>query len=179
MKIETTRLIMREVRLEDAAGMFELDANPNVRKYLGGNPLTKIEQSIKEIEWLQFQYKEYGIGRWAVIEKGTNEFVGWSGLKWITEAINNKVHYYDLGYRLCERFWGKGYAPEAALASLKYAFEELNLNRVEARIATKNEVSKYLVKSIGFQLEGTMRQDSFINDKFHDMEVYGILKKEF
>ena len=107
--------------------------------------------------------------------KENEKLIGSVGLFKIDKVIRKA----EIGYWMSEVRTGKGIAKKSVQAVLKYAFEELNLNRIEARIATKNETSKYVVKSIGFQLEGVMRQDSFINDRYHDMEVYGILKKEF
>jgi len=75
--IETERLILRPVLDTDVDGMFELDSNPEVHKYLGNMPITNKDQAEKYIELLQQQYKERGIGRWAVIHKETNEFMGW------------------------------------------------------------------------------------------------------
>ena len=93
--------------------------------------------------------------------------------------IDKVIRKAEVGYWISKKEAGKGITQTSVIAILKYAFEALDLNRVEARIATLNEASKYLVKSIGFQLEGVMRQDSFINGEFYDMEVYGILKNEF
>lgn len=59
------------------------------------------------IDSIRRQYIENGIGRWAVIDKESNNFVGWSGLKLITAKINNHQNFYDLGYRLIKRYWGR------------------------------------------------------------------------
>ncbi|NII81438.1 MULTISPECIES: GNAT family N-acetyltransferase [unclassified Pedobacter] len=104
---KTERLILRELIPTDAEGMFEMNSDPEVHLYLGNKPVKSIEQSIAEIEFIRKQYIENGIGRWAVIEKATGNFVGWSGLKLIKEITNNHVNYYDLGYRFSKRFWGK------------------------------------------------------------------------
>jgi len=107
--------------------------------------------------------------------KENEKIIGSVGLFKIDKVIRKG----EVGYWISKENSGKGITKKSVQAILKYAFEDLNLNRVEARIATLNEASKYVVKSIGFQLEGVMRQDSFINKKYHDMEVYGILKNEF
>ncbi|WP_293308745.1 GNAT family N-acetyltransferase, partial [Pedobacter sp. UBA5917] len=101
MKIfaETERLILRELLPEDAAGMFEMDGDPEVHIFLGNKPVQSIEQSKADIEFIRKQYIDNGIGRWAVIEKETNSFIGWAGLKFIKEMNNNHSNYYDLGYR--------------------------------------------------------------------------------
>ena len=91
--IETERLILRELELSDAEGMFELDSNPNVHLYVGNRPVKHIDESIEYIKFVQKQYKDLGTGRWAVVLKETNEFIGWSGIKFITDEINNHKNF--------------------------------------------------------------------------------------
>ena len=85
--IETERLILRPVTLDDTQDFFEMDSNPNVHKYLGNNPVKYLDQSKAWIEDILDQYEAYGLGRLAVVKKTTNEFLGWSGIKYeITRA---------------------------------------------------------------------------------------------
>ena len=128
--IETERLILRPIKASDAKDLFELDSNPKVHKYLGNNPVKHIDECKTYITSIQQQYKDYGMGRIAVVKKDTQEFIGWAGIKY-EQNLRKEFNYYDLGYRLKEQFWGKGYATEAALASLDYGFK--NLNFTEAR----------------------------------------------
>jgi ribosomal-protein-alanine N-acetyltransferase len=101
MKIfaETDRLILREILQSYLDGMFELDSEPEVHKYLGGKKVSDKNQIEKVIDFVRQQYTDHGIGRWAVIDKRTNAFIGWTGLKFITELTNGHKNYYDLGYR--------------------------------------------------------------------------------
>ena len=69
---ETPRLILREIRFSDAEGLFKLDSNISVHKYLGGKTLSNIDEVIEKISNIQLQYQTNKIGRWAVIEKETN-----------------------------------------------------------------------------------------------------------
>ncbi|WP_025144572.1 GNAT family N-acetyltransferase [Pedobacter jeongneungensis] len=153
MKIfaETERLILRELVPEDAAGMFEMDGDPEVHLFLGNKPVQSIEQSKADIEFIRKQYIENGIGRWAVIEKSTGNFVGWAGLKLIKELTNNHNNYYDLGYRFSKRFWGKGYATEAAIAVRDYGFNELKLNEIIGIADISNLGSIHVLKKIGLK----------------------------
>ena len=128
--IETERLILRELLATDDEGMFELDSNPEVHKYLGNKPVTKIEECRETIQVVQKQYIENGIGRFAMIEKSTENFVGWSGIKFIKEPVNNHIIFYEVGYRLIPKYWGKGYATESTISSLNFAFEKLNAKDV-------------------------------------------------
>lgn len=149
--IETDRLLLREVLFSDADGMFELDSNPNVHIYLGNKPVTTIEQSKEYIENLQQQYKDFRIGRWAVILKETNEFIGWSGIKFINYEINNHQNFYEIGYRFIEKHWGKGYATEAGKAFIDYAFNEMKVDALYAYSDEGNENSRKILEKLGLQ----------------------------
>ncbi len=149
IKIETERLIVREVLPEDVDGFFELDSNPNVHTYLGNRPIQTKEEARKGIEFIRQQYIDNGIGRWTMVEKATNSFVGWTGLKLMKETVNNHINYYDLGYRLVEQHWGKGYATESAIASVNYGFEVLNLDKIYAVAAIGNTSSIKVLEKAG------------------------------
>ncbi|HWJ29251.1 MAG TPA: GNAT family N-acetyltransferase [Flavisolibacter sp.] len=151
--VETPRLILRELLASDAEGMFELDSDPLVHKYLGNKPIQHIDESRKIIDFIREQYISNGIGRWAVIEKSTNTFLGWSGLKLVTDTINGHNNYYDLGYRIIPRYWGKGYASESAIASVQYGFDTMGLKEIfgiaeEGNIASQNVLQKAGLKFV-------------------------------
>jgi ribosomal-protein-alanine N-acetyltransferase len=149
--IETERLLLRELELSDAAGMFELDSNPNVHLFLGNKPLKHIDESIDQIKNIQKQYSDFGIGRWAVILKETNEFLGWSGIKFITTEINNHKDFYEIGYRFIEKHWGKGYATEAGKAFVDFAFNEMKVEVVYAYADAGNENSRKILEKLGLK----------------------------
>lgn len=150
--IETNRLILREIIASDFEAMFELDSNPNVNKYLGNNPLKSIEESQKIIENIRKQYQENGIGRFAIILKETNEFIGWSGIKFITEIDNNHINFYEIGYRLKEKHWGKGYGFESAKAWLDYGFRKMNIPIMYASAHKENAASIKILHKIGMKI---------------------------
>jgi ribosomal-protein-alanine N-acetyltransferase len=148
---ETGRLILRELMPSDDDGMFELDADPAVHKYLGNKPVKTIVESREVIAFIRQQYIDFGIGRWAVIEKLSGDFIGWAGLKFITDTVNKHTNYHDLGYRFINRYWGKGYATEAARAIVKYGFEELSLNEIYAITDIENLASKKVLQNSGLK----------------------------
>jgi RimJ/RimL family protein N-acetyltransferase len=150
--LETDRLILRELRLSDADAFFAMDSNPNVHSYLWNKPVQKMEETIEVIAFVRKQYIDNGIGRFAMVLKETNEFVGWAGIKYNTEVLNNKINFYDIGYRLDEKFWGKGYASEATLAWLNYAFETMNIKTMEAAAHIDNIASNKILQNIGMRM---------------------------
>ena len=152
LQLETNRLLLRPLELTDAAAMFAMDNNPNVHQYLWQKPTQTIEESLKIIEFVQAQYQKNGIGRFATILKETNEFIGWTGIKYIYDHIENvNTNFYDYGYRLNENFWNKGYATEASVAWLEYGFKQMNIKTMNAYTHSENEASNHILQKIGFQ----------------------------
>lgn len=160
--IETERLLLRELLPSDAEAMFKMDSNPNVHKYLWNKPTRTIEETRKIIEFVRNQYIQNNIGRFAVISKETNEFIGWAGLKFNTETINNKTNFYDIGYRLDEPFWGKGYATEASFAWLTYGFNTMKIETMTASAHAGNDASNRILQKIGMQLTEQYLEDSIL-----------------
>jgi ribosomal-protein-alanine N-acetyltransferase len=148
--VETERLLLRELLAEDALSMFTMDSDPEVHRYLGNKPLMSLRQSQEQITFIQRQYRENGIGRWAVIDKQTGDFVGWSGLKLITELLNQRTNFYELGYRFLRPYWGRGYATEAAQASVHYAFNTLGLTAIYSMADVQHQASHHVLLKLGF-----------------------------
>ncbi len=157
--IGTERLIMRDLLPTDDEGMFELDSDADVHKYVGGRPVKTIEESRRVIEHVRAQYLANGIGRWAVIEKSASKFIGWAGLKLITEPIGDRVNYYDLGYRFIKPSWGKGFGSEAALASVEYGWNIMNLQEINAIANIDNAASRRILEKTGMEFHGTFDYD--------------------
>lgn len=154
IQFESERLLYRPIEISDTEALFELDNNPNVHLYLGNHPVTSIDEVLGYIKSIQQQYINNGIGRFAAVLKETNEVIGWAGIKFITEPENNHVNFYDLGYRLQEKHWRKGYALEAAKAWLGYGFNEMNIQKMYASAHVDNLGSNTILQRIGMQQNG-------------------------
>ena len=157
----TAHLLLRPLQADDAPGMFELDCDPAVHRYLGGvggKMATTLTDSQATIRFIQAQYAAVGIGRWAVLERSSGEFVGWAGLKLVAGPVNGQRDFYDLGYRLRPQFWGQGYGYEAALAWLARGFGELELPRVCAYADVRNAASCRILEKVGLQPGGEFEE---------------------
>lgn len=166
MIAETERLILRELVAEDETAMFELDSDPEVHRYVGNSPVESIEQIQDIIEFIQKQYEENGVGRWAVIEKSSNKFIGWAGLKLFKNEMNKHSNFYELGYRFIKSYWGKGYATEAAKASVKYGIEQLGVKEIFAMTDVENVNSKKVLEKAGFKYIETFDDNGDQTDWF-------------
>lgn len=148
--IETERLILRPILESDVEGMFALDSDPLVHKYLGNKPIKTREESLRMIQSIQAQYKSNGIGRWAVINKQDQAFMGWTGLKLNTEEeLNGFSNFYDIGYRFIKKYWGQGYATESAKPALEYGFNTMKLPCIYGITEIENQASHSVLLKLG------------------------------
>lgn len=157
--VETERLFLREVDSVDIDDLFEMDSDPEVHKYIENSPVKSKEQIVEVIRMLREQYKKNGIARWAVIDKQTGECIGWAGLKYFSEPLNNHTDFYELGYRFKKKHWGKGYATESSAAVVKYGFGNLGLDCIYAITHTENLNSVHVLKKLGFELMEVFNYD--------------------
>ncbi len=142
MTVETERLILRELTPQDAIHFFELNNDPQVLVYTGDQPFSSLSEAESFLRNYS-HYSDHGFGRWAVIRKEDNEFLGWCGLKLNEE---NRV---DIGFRFHQKYWGKGYATEAARKSLEIGFSQFGLEEIIGRTAKENIGSIRVLENIG------------------------------
>ncbi|MCU0361490.1 MAG: GNAT family N-acetyltransferase [Bacteroidia bacterium] len=164
---ESPRLLFRELIAKDIPLLFEMDSNREVHRYLGNFPLQTPEEAEAVILMIQKQYNENGIGRWALIEKQSGEFLGWAGLKLVKEEINGHNNFYDLGFRLMPNYWGCGYATEAATSLVKYASEILKLKNLYAFVDVENKASIRVLEKSGLKNEGRFLYEHQAHFWFH------------
>jgi ribosomal-protein-alanine N-acetyltransferase len=149
--IETERLILRNFQLDDAQDLFEMDNDPEVHRFLGNKPIQSIEKCEEVIKGVMNQYEEFGAGRLPIVLKETGEMVGWAGLKYET-SLEQFGEYYDMGYRLKRKHWGKGIATEAAIASINYGFDHMGLEIINAGAHVDHVVSNHIIhQKLGFK----------------------------
>lgn len=170
--IETKRLILREVTTDDANDMLTYLSDENVVKPMGLEPFQTVEDVWDEISWYKSIYEE-GTGiRWGITLKDSGKVIGSCGF------LNKLTKHYrtEIGYELSKDYWGIGVASEALKAVVKYGYDHLQLERIEALIEPTNIPSQRLVEKQGFIREGLLRHYEYTRGKFDDLYMYSILK---
>jgi RimJ/RimL family protein N-acetyltransferase len=168
--IETERLLLRPFESSDAESLFEMDKNPNVHNFLWKKPVENINEVHAYIKMVQKQYTEIGIGRFSTILKETGELIGWTGIKFVNDHVENgNTNFYDYGYRLNEKFWNKGYATEATKAWLKYGFNEMKIEKMNAYTHSENGASNHILEKNGMQLMQEYEAEDGITWKWWQM----------
>ena len=145
--LETDRLLLREYVENDAEAFFRLNSDPEVLRFVPDKPLLNVEQARQIlIDHPIADYRKYGFGRGACILKSTGEQIGFAGLKYLEEFGE-----IDVAFRLMRTHWGLGLATEAALASVRFGFADLDLKRIIGLVMPENIASVRVLEKIGLR----------------------------
>ncbi len=173
--IKTARLILRPFRITDAvavqklAGEFEIaDTTANIP-----HPYY-IDHARDWIKTHRESYESERLGVFAITKVESEELIGAVGL-----MINRGHDSAELGYWVGKPFWNQGYCTEASRALLRWGFEELNLNRIQARHFVRNPSSGRVMEKLGMKKEGILRQFFKKWGRFEDTALYSILRFEY
>jgi len=160
--LETERLYLRLFTIDDASHLFELNNDFDVLKYTSDLPFKNIEnaqQFISNYIANVYTNSKTGIatkmGRYAIIRKQDNRFLGWCGLKY-----HKDTRYVDVGYRLYKKYWDLGYASESAIGIIDYAFTILKLPFLVAHTHTENKASRRVLEKIGMYKHSNITHDN-------------------
>ncbi|MEG4075501.1 GNAT family protein [Microcoleus sp. Pol14C2] len=173
--IETERLLLRKITLNDASDMFEYACNPEVSKYTMWSTHTSIEDTKYFLKSITKMYKRRELVDWGIVHKADKKFIGTCGfVEW--SMTHSRA---EIGYALSRNYWGEGYMSEAVNAVIEFGFREMLLNRILARCEVSNIASARVMEKVGMQLEGILRQHIFVKDRYWDLKLYSILREEF
>src|SRR6266498_4746449 len=159
--LETKRLILRHLVMDDLDELFALYSDPEIRRYFPEGVLT-FEETKEELEWFMNGHPKFPeLGLWATIYQETGQFIGRCGLLPWTIDGQNEV---EVAFALSKEYWGQGLATEAAQALLQYGFEHLQLSRLVCLIDRENQASIRVATKMGmtFEKEGRDEKGAFL-----------------
>jgi len=165
MLLETERLLLRPYKMADLATYHALRSDPKVLRYSSTVPHETLAQSRRNIRKTKFH---------TLLEKDSGTYIGEAGILSVIPRANRCV----IGYNLLPAFWGQGYATEISKALVSYAFDVLQLERVEAMAQSENLASRRVLEKSGFALEGILRHFAYIGGTYRDVCYYGILQSD-
>lgn len=174
LKFETERLIIRRIQKEDWQYFYEIMGNELTMNFLGrANTLEEVESYVdnqSNQDHLNFS------GNYSVVLKEENKVIGQFGLE-----INPKHSKASMSYLFNSNYWNNGYAIECAKYMVDFAFNKINLNRIEADCIEENESSIKIFKKLNMQYEGKFREARYNKrlNKYFDIACYAILKSEY
>lgn len=168
-------VVLREKCDTDVENFFCYYSDPKVNKFILCEIPKTIEECRRELHyWRNVFYRNDGI-YFAIADKETNQMIGSIGLT-SHNAYQRRI---ELSYDLAKEYWRRGIMFKAIKCVLRYAFFEMQVNRIEASVSIDNEASKNLLLKCNFTLEGILRQHRYHNGHFVDVCFFGILKDDF
>lgn len=175
--LESVNLVLRKIEEVHLQELYSIYDNDRVFEYCDIIPKHNLQTVRKMIGHFDRDYHKKSRIKWGIFQKNqSDKLVG------IIESMdfNQKVNMVSIGYFLVEDYWGKGIATESVRMVVKFLFEEVNVNRIQAEVMPVNEVSKKVLLKNGFIKEGVLRQASLWSGKgVIDLEIYGILKEDY
>jgi [ribosomal protein S5]-alanine N-acetyltransferase len=142
--LQTPRLTLRPFAPEDAPVLHRINQREGVLRYFPGTTPPSLEKVVRFVTFQQKHWEKFGYGNWAIVPNGETEMAGWVGLQFLPELNQTEV-----GFLLDAPFWGKGYATEAAQASLQFGFEHFDFDHIIALAHSENLASRRVIAKCG------------------------------
>lgn len=170
--LETDRLVLRRTVKSDIDEFFFIQLNPNIRRYLGTNRLgDDLEKNRKYFD--EEKYNELNYYRWTIERKEDNKILG-------LNIHDEKARTAGIDYWIREDAWGNGYTTEASRKILNFAFDTLNINRIESCGGKDNPGTYKVMEKIGLKYEGERKEGIFYYyGGLENLVLYGITKEEY
>jgi RimJ/RimL family protein N-acetyltransferase len=173
--IRTARLLLRPFTAADANALFAMHTSASVMRYWDAPAWSEPSRAEQFIATC-VRISEEGSGTRLAIDAASDmSFIGWCSVtRW-----NPDFRSASMGYCLDDAAWGNGFATEAGHALLEWAFDTLDLNRVQAEVDTRNAASVRVLEKLDFVREGTLREDCVVDGEVSDSWVYGLLRRQW
>ncbi len=166
--------ILRPLRTSDVPAWYAYLSDPEVT-HLTSYEIKSVDNITDMIESYITGYAEKTSTRWAIARKDTDVLIGTCGYFWWYAGYSIT----EIGYDLSKEYWGKNLMTQAVQACVRWAFETLEVNRIQATVMAGNFGSARVLEKNGFSLEGTMREYKICHGEPRDYWMFSLLKKEY
>ncbi len=147
IELETQRLWLRPITLDDLDALAQLWRDSEVMRYLPTGKPRPLEATRAELTRSVENWTQHGFGPWVLMLKEQREFIGYCGLQYFAPAPDA-----ELLYALARAYWGRGLGSEAVIAVLRHGFEVVGLDRVVAAVVPENIASRRILEKMGMKL---------------------------
>lgn len=151
--IETPRLRLRRWREEDIAPLTRINADPEVMRWIGDGRVRDERQTRAGVAATEDMWEAKGFGLFAVELRATGELIGFTGLS-VPDFLPEVLPAVEVGWRLGRPYWGRGFATEAAVAAVRFGFEDRRLERIISIAQVGNDASERVMAKLGMCLKG-------------------------
>jgi len=172
--INTGRLRLRRISENDLEALFNIFSDPQVMRYWSTPPLADRQAAVSLLHEIHNLFDRRLMLKWGIALLDNDQLIGTATLF----NLNFENGRAEIGYGLGSRHWRNGYMNEALRALLFYAFDVLELRRLEADVDPRNAGSIRTVERLGFRQEGLLRERWHVNGEIQDSLFYGLLRRE-
>ena len=173
--LETPRLLLRELVLNDTQAIFDIRGDYEVTRYNTGAAYDRIEQARDLIQAIRTGYADGAELRWGITLKPNPTVIGMCGFNyWVRHDRRASI-----GYDLSRQYWGQGLMTEAVRAMVNFGFTRMNLNRIEADADGRNLASARVLHKAGFHDEGVQYEQFYDHGGFYDLHLFALLRREY
>lgn len=170
--LKTNRLLLREIRIDDAQPIFDMRSNGNVNRFIARPDMGELQSAVELAEKTALAFKNKQAIGWAALLRDNDKIIGTCGYNHI-DFPNLRA---EIGGELSVDYWGKNIAGEAVAAILQFGLGTMNLHTIEAKVSPENRGAIFLLEKAGFKKEAHFTDRIFYNGKFSDMAVYTLIK---
>ncbi len=172
--LETERLRLRPLSMRDERDMYRYASDPAVSRHVLWDTHESPRQTRSALRASLRQYRNGAPSSFAIERKRDRRMIGTIGFMWVSYEHRSG----EVGYSLARDCWNQGYATEALSAVLRFGFDVLKLNRIEAQHEADNPASGRVMEKCGMKFEGTLRSRIFNKGRFSDVRLYAILRDD-
>lgn len=172
--LESERLLLRPITIEDAEDIYEYATDKDVAEFVIWDVHKNKQETLDFINVALNQFSQKQSITWGLELKSEKKIIG--TIAFVNVYLNHECA--EVGYALSKKYWNRGFVTEAIKAVIKYGFDELSLNRIEAHCEEANIGSWKVMEKAGMKYEGVLREKVFMKGRFRSMKMYSILKKE-
>ena len=178
--LETERLRLRKLRLEDAEDMFEYASDPELTKHLVWVAHQEIRDTRDYIKTVLDRYRRGLVSSWGVEHRNDRRLIGTCGyISWVPLGNLGRHARAEIGYARSRRYWGQGLMPEAVNAVISFGFRKMKLNRIQATCQVGNLASERVLEKVGMKFEGVLREYMYAKGAYRDLKMFSILRSEW
>ncbi len=172
-QIETTRLILRQLTLQDAERLLRHFSDPEMLRYVTFEPLEQRQEAEEVIQWGLDLFARGAGALWGIVDKESGTLIG------TLNYVKKEGHRAEITYDLATTYWGRGLMVEAIDSTLPYVFGDMGVQRIETMVHVQNLRSARVLLKLGFRSEGVLRQYTRFHGQLSDVRMFSLLKADW
>jgi len=172
--LEGEKVYFKALNIEDVQEIHDYASDPEVSRFIGWNLMNTVHETRKLIETM-LDRDSAGTHFYAsIVLKSTQEIIGTA----MVFNIDKEANKAEIGYVIHRNHWGKGYGSEIVALMTDFAFQSLHLHKLYAYVVDANIGSARILEKNGYELEGRLKDNYFIEDKYYDALFFGKISNQ-